>query len=286
MYRYLSFLFLLVLLVQPSPAFSQNQLDPSPLDPEKDPDIDMFMGSWQNSIPFNSHGSLNERAILTKWDGDPLKPVRKGQVLLYVNRLTRATLDPHASTTPTTLKGEQEMFYIMSGIGSISGGGKTHDLRKGALFLAPENLECTMKNTGDELLVMYLINEPVREGYKPPKDIVINYEDEMPLRSTGYITVHWSHNGRGGLAGSTAGFGRLIYDPMTIGQPHSHDPGYEEVWLVTEGKNLAFIGKEIRWQCPGTAYRIPPTGYTPHTNINTTEEPVRFLIWIAQAPKK
>ena len=261
---------------------AQYELDPRPLDTERDPDIDMFLNGWQESPPYNSHGSLTERAILTKWTGDPLKPVKKGQVLQYVNRLSYATLDAKASTTPTTLAGEQEIFYIMSGAGTVAAGGKTADLRKGALLLIPEKLAFTLKNTGDRLLVMYLVNEPVPEGYIPKKEFVINYEEELPLRSSGYITVHWSHNGRAGISGATAGFGRLVYDPMTIGQPHSHGPGLEEVWLLTEGKNLVFLGKEIRRQLPGMAYRIPPTGFTPHTNINTTEEPCRFLIWIAQ----
>jgi len=266
-------------------VFAQNQLDPRPLDSERDPDIDMFMNSWQNSIPFNSHGSLTERAILTRWDGNPLKPERKGQVLEYINRLSRATLDPRTSTTPVTLAGEQEIFYIMSGEGLVKAGGETIELRKGALVVIPEQLEFTVTNTGDEHLTMYLINEPVPEGYEPKQKVTFNYEDELPLRSKGFITVHWSHNGRGGIRGATASVGRLIFNAMTIGQPHSHVPGWEEVWLVTEGTNLAWLGKEIRWQYPGTAYRIPPSGFTPHSNINTTEEPVRFLIWIARPPE-
>jgi len=277
---------LVLFMILSMPAFGQNQLDPRPYDPEKDPDIDMFMNSWKNSIPFNSHGNLTERVILTRWDGDPLKPEKKGECLQFVNRLTRATLDPGASTTPTTLKGEQEIFYVMSGTGTVKGGSKTAELRKGALFVVPEGLEFTMRNTGGESLVMYLINEPIPEGYEPETEIAINYEDQMPLRSEGFIKVHWSHNGRGGIRGATLSVGRLIYNAMTIGQPHSHGPDYEEVWMVTEGKNLAWLGKEIRWQYPGTAYRIPPSGFTPHTNINTTEEPLRFLIYIAQSQEK
>lgn len=266
-------------------TFAQNQLDPRPLDPEKDPDIDMYLASWKDSIPFNSHGALTERTILTKCDGDPLKPTRKGEVLNVVNRLSRAILDPFASTVSTTLKGEQEIFYVMSGTGIVTAGDTTHQLRKGALFLIPEGLEFTIGNTGDTLLEMYLINESVPSSYKPADTIKINYEDEMPLRNSGYIQVHWSHNGRGGIGGATLGVGRLIFNAMTIGQPHSHDMSNEEVWLCTEGKNLCMLGKEIRWQYPGTAYRIPPTGFTPHTNINTTEEPVRFLIYIARPIK-
>jgi mannose-6-phosphate isomerase-like protein (cupin superfamily) len=260
---------------------AQFELDPRPLDPERDPDIDMFLNGWQESTPVITHGSLAERAILTKWTGDQLKPVKKGQVLQYVNRLTFATLNARTSTTPSTLTGEQEIFYVMSGTGTVTAGSTNAELRKGALLLIPEKLEFTFNNTGDTPLVMYLVNEPVPYGYSAKKEFVINYEERQHLNN-GYITVHWSHNSLGGISGATAGFERIIFDPMTIGQPHSHIPGWEEVWLLTEGKNLVFLGKEIRRQLPGMAYRIPPTGFTPHTNINTTEEPCRFLIWIAQ----
>ena len=259
-----------------------NQLDPRSLDPEIDPDIDMYLNGWQNSIPFNSHGTITERAILTKCEGDPLKPKRKGEVLNVVNRLTRATLDPNASTTPTKLKGEQEIFYIMSGKGVVKAGKKTAELRKGALLMIPEGLEFTMTNIGDEIMEMYLINEPVPPDFKPKKEFEINYEDELPLRNEGYIQVHWSHNGRAGIGGATLGTGRLIINEMTIAQPHSHDMSSEEVWLCTENKILEILGKEIRWVMPGMAFRVPPTGFTPHGHINPTEKPTRFLIYIAR----
>lgn len=263
-----------------------NELDPRSLDPAIDPDIDMFLNSWKNSIPFNSHGSITERAILTKCDGDPLKPKRKGEVLNVVNRLSRATLDPWAKTTPTTLTGEQEIFYVMSGKGTLSSANKTAEIRKGAMFMIPEGLEFTLANTGDEMLDMYLINEPVPPGYTPKKEFEINYEDQLPLRNEGYITVHWSHNGRAGIGGATLGTGRLIINAMTIAQPHSHDMTSEEVWLCTEGTPIELLGKEIRWLEPGMAFRVPPTGYTPHGHINPTDKIARFFIYIARPFEK
>ncbi len=85
-------------------------LDGAPYRPGVDPNIDMFIGSWQESMPVKTHGSLIERAVLTK--GDAMNPPTKGAVLEYINRFSYATLDAHAVTTPTTLKGEQEIFYI------------------------------------------------------------------------------------------------------------------------------------------------------------------------------
>jgi len=260
-----------------------NELDYRPLDPSKDPDIDLFMGSWQNSIPFNTHGSIVERAILTPGTGDPLWPTRKGAVLYYIKRFSRGTLDPLAVTTPVTLKGEQEIFYIHSGQGVMKAGKKTAELRAGIFVIVPEGLEFTITNTcGERILEMYIICEPVPAGFRPNADILVKDVKAMPNRDAGYLKVHWSHNGKNvftvqdGLATLEA-VNMLTFNEMTIGQPHSHGPGVEEVWTVVDGTNLMFLGKEIRWQYPGTAYKIPPTGYTPHSNINPTEEPTLFL---------
>ena len=38
-----------------------------------------------------------------------------------------------------------------------------------------------------------------------------------------------------------------------------------------------FSGKQIRKQPPGTAYNIPPNSSTPHCNINTSGEQVKYL---------
>ena len=265
-------------------SVAQNSLDGRPLDPAKDPDIEMFISGWESSIPFNTHGNMTERAIFSKLtSGDQLKPARKGEVLTFINRFSYAIIGEGDSTTPTTLKGEQEILYINSGVGVIKTKNTTAELSKGIFVLVPANREFTITNTGDGLITLYLINEPVPDGFRPNDDILIKDENRMTLRDSGFLTVHWSHNGKNiftvedGL-GTLERVNFLSADAMTIGQPHSHGETIEEVWTVIEGeRNLAFLGKEIFWQYPGTAYKIPPTGYTPHSNINTTKEPVRFL---------
>jgi len=54
-----------------------------------------------------------ERDILTRGDG--LHPTRAGAVLRFINSYTYATLAPNASTTPTRLDGQQEIYYVGSG---------------------------------------------------------------------------------------------------------------------------------------------------------------------------
>ena len=252
-------------------------LDGSHYTPGKDPDIDLYIGNWTESMPRHTHGSLIERDILTK--GDPMKPPAKGAVLKYVNRFVHATLEPNNSTTSTTLQGEQEVFYILSGKGTVNAGKKTADLYEGICVLMPAGLPFTITNTGSEPLTMYLINEPVPKGFRPNKDMLVKDENTMPIAST---NGHWCHIVKNFFE-TPDGLGTLervltvSLDPMTIGHPHSHVKGCEEVWTAVTGESIAFIGKQIRMQPPGTGYLIPPDGNTPHSNINTSDKPVKLF---------
>lgn len=259
-------------------SFAAGQtLDGTPYTPGKDPNVDMFMGSWKDSMPFHTHGSLIERNILTK--GDPMKPPTKGAVLKYVNRFTHATLNASGSTQPTTLKGEQEVLYILSGKGTIKAREKTDDLYPGIAVLVPAECEFTMECTGEKPLTMYLINEPVPSGFRPNKDILVKNENTTPVSSS---NGHWCHIVKG-LFSTNDGLGTLesvitvALDPMTMGHPHSHTEGCEEVWTSIKGESIAFLGKQIRMQSPGIGYMIPPDGNTPHSNINTGKEQIKMF---------
>ncbi|MFC1552078.1 cupin domain-containing protein [Candidatus Latescibacterota bacterium] len=262
-----------------------NRLDSRPFDPELDPDIDMYINSWTNAMPFNTHGMLIERMILTRCDGDPLEPKRKGEVLSWTNRLSRALLDAGCVTSPVILDGEQEIFYFTAGTGEITGAGEAFEVRTGNLALVPEGLEFTLKNTGTEPLVMYLISEIVPENFRPNNIILVRDELTTPYRdNNSYLSAHWIHNGKGiftvedGLASlSAVNIGTM--NAMTVGHAHAHDGNVEEVWTLVKGSNLEQLGREIRWIEPGTAFMIPPTGETPHSHINPTKEPVKFLLF-------
>ncbi len=258
-------------------AAGAQTLDGSPYTPGKDPDIDLFIASWKDSMPQKTHGSLVERAIFTP--GDALNPPRKGAVLEYVNRFSYATLDAGASTIPTTLSREQEIFYFVEGKGVMKAGGKTADLYPGICILMPSDLEFTMTSTGDIPLAMYLVNEPTPDGFRPNSEMLVRDENTLPIQST---TGHWCHIVKNFFE-TDAGLGTLervltvAFDPMTIGHPHSHGEGCEEVWTAVSGTSLAFIGKQIREQPPGTAYMIPPDGNTPHANINTSDRQIKIF---------
>ncbi|MBN1292789.1 MAG: hypothetical protein JXB48_13190 [Candidatus Latescibacteria bacterium] len=254
-----------------------SQLDPKPYDPERDANIDMYMGSWKESMPRKSHGALVERDILTK--GDPLDPHTKGAVLKYVNRFVYATLGAYESTEPVTLSGEQEVIYILAGEGTISGGDKTAELYPGIGVLIPEKLEFTMKNTENTTLTMYLINEPVPADFRPNEELLVTDENTEAWNKG---NPHWVglskplFNTQKGL-GTLENILTVQFDPMTFFQPHSHVEGCEEVWIAITDNVHFLLGKQIRYQPPGTAYLIPPDGKTPHANFNVSDDRIKLF---------
>ena len=122
------------------------QLHPRQYERGVDVDAKMFISDWRDSIYRIKFGNLVVRDIYTpNLSGDPLKPSGKGEVLEVYKELAQCFLAPNTVTTPTTLEGEQAVFYITSGKGEISAGGMTYNLEIGSAVLAPAGLEFTMK---------------------------------------------------------------------------------------------------------------------------------------------
>jgi len=277
----LTFLFVASSLVFAQGPPSYSQLDPKPYNPETEPDIDMFIGSYKESMPHHTHGSLVERNIFTRSKGDPLHPYTKGAVLTYIDRFAYATLASHSSTTPTTLKGEQEIFYIDSGKGIIEAGNKKADLHEGVGILMPPGIGFIIKNTGNKSLTMYVMAESIPNDFEPRKDMLVRDENVIPLGST---NGHWCHihkklfAQKDGLA-NFYGMGPVWFEPMKMGQPHSHGEKIEEIWFVVKGDIHLLLGKKLRKLSPGSAYKIPPNGSVPHANINISDKTIKTF-WL------
>ncbi len=271
----------MLLLVFGSAAQAQS-LRGTPYTPGVDPDIDLYLCSWQDSAPRTIHGALIMRDILTR--GKSMNPERKGAVLEYVNCFSFATLPTRAATTSATLKGNQWVLFIRSGDGTLQAAGKTHDLYEGIAVLIPAGLAFTMQNTSAEDMTMYIIDEPIPAGFRPNPDVLIRDENTIPIGST---TGHWVHIVKG-LFSASDGLGTLEavltvgFEPMTMGHPHAHGPGCEEVWTQMYGSSIAFIGTQLRPQKPGMGYLIPPNNDTPHSNINTSDTEFVKMLYFAR----
>src|ERR1700722_16502280 len=214
--------------------------------------IDSYFGDWHNATPRTVRGSLEERDIFTR--GDPANPPQNGAVLRYMNSYTYDTLAPQASTKATKLDGQQEIYFVESGTGTVTAGGQTADLYRNIAVLMPANLEFTLKSTGDQPLAMYVINEPTPPGFQPNTAMLVRDENKLPVDST---TGLWCHIVKT-LFVTSDGLGTLqsvltvTLDPLTIGKPHVVDhTDIEEVWTSLYGTSLAFVSNSLRKQTPG-----------------------------------
>jgi mannose-6-phosphate isomerase-like protein (cupin superfamily) len=256
----------------------------------------MFFGDWRHSMPRHVYGSLVLRDILTR--GDNFNPPQPGAILEAANFVAYGRLAAYNSTTPMRLQHEQNVFYVVGGMGEITSQGKTAALHKDVAVFMPADVEFVMHSTGDQDLTMYVVSEPVPESFTPAKAMLVTDEARVQVRTpmaASPFTLpgasgHWAHVVRD-LFSKTDGLatiGDLItvdINPMTMGEPHPHHPGQEEIWVAIQGDSLAFIGTELRVQHPGMAYMIRPDESMTHSNINTGDAPVKFL-WFASSSLK
>jgi mannose-6-phosphate isomerase-like protein (cupin superfamily) len=255
---------------------------------DSDRDADMFFSDWRESLPRVECGSLVLRDILTH--GSTMNPPRRGAVLEIANFLAHGDLAPGASTERTTFQGVQQVFYIIRGQGEVATADKHSELHRDIAFFIPEGVPFTIHNTGAEPLEMYVIEDPVPAGFHPIADMLVTDERTVPLRTplvpSPYTlpgaSGHWAHivrdlfNKRDGLA-TVGDVITVEINPMSMGEPHPHQPRHEEIWLAMDGDSLAFYGSQLRVQHPGTAYMLRPDGNLVHSNINTSDKPIKFL---------
>jgi mannose-6-phosphate isomerase-like protein (cupin superfamily) len=248
--------------------------------------LDLYFGDWHGEAAHKADGGLEERDILTR--GDALNPTKKGAVLRYLNGYDYATLAAHGSTKATKLSGEQQIYFVESGEGTVTADGQTAELTKNIAVLMPEGLEFTLKNTGSQPLEMYLIKEPTPPGFRPNTAMLVRDENKLPITSTDGM---WSHIVKTVFVTSD-GLGTLesvltvTLDPLTMGKPHLVDhQDIEEVWTALDGTSLAFVGNQLRRQTPGMSFLHIPDNKTPHSNINYNQDSqVKFLYFARYHP--
>ncbi|MCU1318619.1 MAG: hypothetical protein JWP98_137, partial [Edaphobacter sp.] len=133
-------------------------------------------------------------------------------------------------------------------------------------------------------------NEPLPANFHPIKQMLMADERLVPVRTpllASPYTIpgasgHWAHivrdlfNKNDGLA-TIGDIITVEINPISMGEPHPHQPGHEEIWAAIDGTSLAFIGTELRVQPPGVAYMLRPDGLMQHSNINSGDTPVKFL---------
>jgi len=253
---------------QPQATAREDALDPTPINPAADPNIDMFINDWRSAPRRTLYGKLVFRDMLTRLEGpDPQHPTKKGAVLTAITAISYATLDSGATAGGRSQKGERQIFYTSAGTGQITVNSKSFDVKKGTGFTLTPDFDFKLTSTGKEPLAFYVRTEPIPANTPPNENIVVTNRFENDRR----VGAHWAHIGNGGPSGMSL----ITIAPHTMPQPHSH-PG-EECWLMVEGESILSLGKNVLRMTPGMAYKIPPTGITAHSNLNMGDEPIQMI---------
>ncbi|MFC1691966.1 hypothetical protein ACFL1R_00500 [Candidatus Latescibacterota bacterium] len=285
-------LLFLTLFAVSSAATAQNedrgfQLHPKQYERGVDVDAKMFIGDWRDSIYRVKFGSLVIRDIFTpNLSGNPLKPSGKGEVLEVYKEFAQCFLAANTITTPTTLAGEQAVFYVTAGTAQISAGDRIYCLEIGSAALVPADLEFTLKSGPDEELSMLMVIEPIVGDFTPRKDLFVRNGKNSHYASSG----HWS-NISVPLIGKDDGlcvmhsFFEVLIMPHKIARPHaSLGLGTDVNWYCVEG-DWTNLGKQIWKFRPGMAFKNPSDGRVYHSNINTSEKPIKFIHIRSESPQ-
>lgn len=255
---------------------------PRPKSSGSEPDIDLFVGFLKDTSPRRIYGALDVYDLLTRCTGDPLRPSRKGAVLTEINTVSYASLAPLTSTETARLGVVQNVLYITSGYGTIHSKGSTYDIRQGIGIIIPPLIPFTIANTGNNPLTLFIIEEPLRKGFIPARNIIVKNDFDLPVSTNARRADYrfWLFSRRDGLSTIT-GMDQVEFLPKSSVPPHVHLPGEEEIWITLDDTMIQFGGQQ-RFLPANSAYKVPANGRTPHTNINESDSPIR-LLWIMKA---
>ena len=255
-------------------ALDYSMLDAKPFSREAEPDIDMFIGNWRDSFPRVMHGNMYFRDLLTSVaSADPAKPLRKAAVLSKTSAVSQVMIEAGSTAHPVEgeLVGQRQVFVVESGTGKLKVGDTRRELARGVAFVIMPGLDFELSATGEGYLTLYAITQKTSMAATTGVSLQI-----FDGRTTPSSARSWSDVARSLIAPSPiTDQSQLAVDaielpPLSMSRPTSAGAEQEEIWIVTSGELEVLLGKQLRKLSPGMAYRVPPTGSTPHANINVS----------------
>ncbi len=245
-------------------------------------DISRFVGVASDSPVHLSQGLLLTHSMLKA--GDPYHPGLHGNVLEYRKDLSVATLLP-GNKTPMVNFADQLFFYVESGVGRLDDGKQYWDLRENMAVLMPPNAPHRFVNDSDKPLTMIMLTWT--PSAPPRQDILVRDVNLLPWCEE---NVHWNNTSKC-IFGAADGLYQsermymVMLQPWAVSQPHSHGAGTEEIWTkTTPGTATILIGSELHEMPQNSAYLVPPTGFTEHSNLNLSKDHVDWYLYVAHGP--
>jgi len=173
-------------------------------------------------------------------------------------------------SSPRTLEGVQEIMYAVSGKGSLTVAGESHELEPGtaAYLTAGESYE--LDNPGPEELLIVSATAPQEAGDAQATVRTVRYADQPTLPASGDREFRYLVTHEVGCKDATQFFG--IIAP---GRAPDHSHVYDEVIYVLEGEGVFHGGGEDRPVRAGSCIHIPP--FFVHSLENSGDNPMRIV---------
>jgi mannose-6-phosphate isomerase-like protein (cupin superfamily) len=173
-------------------------------------------------------------------------------------------------SSPHTLEGVQEIMYAVSGEGSLTVAGESHELEPGtaAYLTAGESYE--IDNSGPEELLIVSATAPQDAGDAQATARTVRYADQPTLPASGDREFRYLVTDEVGCKDATQFFGVIA-----PGRAPDHSHVYDEVIYVLEGEGVFHGGGEDRPVRAGSCIHIPP--FFVHSLENSGESPMRIV---------
>ena len=199
--------------------------------------------------------------------------------------LEKLVLGPHTGSTrleqrvtrfapgrslPRQETGRDELLYVLSGSGTLELEGEQHELEpeSGVYVRAGETYAIDHAGPGELTIVSTTV--PVEQVYRPPREVIVRFEDRPELRADAKRTYRYLVNQDAGCMDATQFVG--IVEPCRA-PDHSH--AYDEVGYIVEGQGFAHVGGESIPLRPGSCFHLPPEQV--HCIENTGPSVMRIL---------
>ena len=174
-------------------------------------------------------------------------------------------------SSPHTLEGVQEIMYAVSGEGSLTVAGESHELNPGTAVYLTAGETYEIDNPGSEELMIVSATAPQSiDDAQTPTARTVRYDDQPTLPASGDREFRYLVTDEVGCKDATQFFGVIA-----PGRAPDHSHVYDEVIYVLEGEGVFHGGGQDRPVRAGSCIHIPP--FFVHSLENSGESPMRIV---------
>jgi mannose-6-phosphate isomerase-like protein (cupin superfamily) len=172
---------------------------------------------------------------------------------------------------PRTLRGVDELLYVVAGSGTLRIGDDEHALEPETGVYVADGETWTVENAGPDELVLVSVRAPAGNGADPDRrKVTVRYADQPALPASPDREFRYLVNQDAGCRDVTQFVGVI---PPGRAPLHSHT--YDEVVYVVEGEGVLHLGDKDTPLAAGSCIHLPPLVMHCLENVGTA--PMRVL---------